>query len=667
MHSLWTDSSQLELPVADWVFGDSRTDPDEVPQLDVDFPVGRSRMSLRLHMQHLREGLRSLHLSLQRKSGRAVWEWRSGELCVHEGPFVTWDLPNSPGSLLVRCFAEHRPGAVRFFMDMVTRGLNPTQALSIQSAHGCEFRFSSIPGRLWVWMELVVRIETRQELDRVRELLPMLEREIGVGLQSRAHASRLIEMRGMSHDEKILSIQERVTQLMAQRPHQFSADLMQETQIFLASSRDEFRMAHRSKHLTRLILAAYYFRKLAKLHSGSGPRVVQVRVLPTHLQIEGELKPILGVMVAIWPMQSHERFEESHLLAALQTIVPAARLVAGSFLCRTGRPAGLCVVYADVELEGGSASASDRALIRQQLAGRVRQSIAELLPPMFMPRNEEEVMRHIVTLSQQLRYVTDAPQVVVSFERQTGANLVFTVVVLRLQKTAQPSIEGLLQRTARLRGEWSIERRRMVGLLRKRHPKEASVLRVMIPSSPFLRQDQSVDLVQARCAVAADLEAMIGSFRDYNGGMLQQHRAALEEAVQKAGPLGALDRDLFESFFHAIMPGERRALLPPDMIASWFRCLQQQLAIAELAADQPLMRYHESPTTCMGLAILPEPRTADQVQELSRLRELSQRIGQDRESAFVQLALPGMTIFGVLTTSVQPELREVLRDGFRTR
>ncbi len=633
---------------ADWprLLVDGRDDPSSWPEF---------------HLAHLQRGLKELDLCM-RQEGNQLFFSKDQRFQVQAGPVTSWSLPPEPGSLVVRCLAHQRPGAVRFFLDMVTRWLNPSRTLGIQSAYGCEFRFADQPDRLWILMELVVRIETPEELVSVERLLPLLRKELHLGLQSSAHASRFLEMKGMNLDEKVIAIQERITHLMSSRPRHFSADLMNEAQFFLAASKEEFKNAHRARHLTRLILTSYYFRRLAKLHSGrGGRRGVQVKVLPTVIQ-EGECaRSALGVMVGIFPMASHERFDEAHLLAAVRRLLPQSEPVNGSFLVRIGRPSGLCVVYVDIVSADKDFSLSDRSLLRRQLGGVVRQSIAELVPPMFAPRNEEEVMRHIVTLSQQLRYVTDAPQVIVSFERQTGAELVFTVIVLRLQRGGHRAIDDVLESCSSLVGEWALERRRMVGLLRKRHPKEASILRVTLPSSPFLRQDHTVDLVKARMAVSQDLEKILGLFRDYNGGMLQQQRLVLEEVRGILGEMSPIDSDYLEHFFHAIAPGERRALLRADLIAVWFRAFQELQAEAEKLPDQPYMRYASSNDVCWVLTRCPDSHLSKAFNEVRPL------VAQDRDSVHLQLALPGCMLHGVMTMSGNGVLRNALQTVFLKR
>ena len=104
-----------------------------------------------------------------------------------------------------------------------------------------------------------------------------------------------------------------------------------------------------------------------------------------------------------------------------------------------------------------------------------------------MPRNEEEVMRNILVLSQQLRFLRDIPQMIISFEEQTDTELSFTVILVRLLHPDSRPIEELFR--------FSIDRVKVVGQLRRKIPKEAVVMRARIMSEQFMREDYSVDLL----------------------------------------------------------------------------------------------------------------------------------------------------------------------------
>ena len=187
-----------------------------------------------------------------------------------------------------------------------------------------------------------------------------------------------------------------------------------------------------------------------------------------------------------------------------------------------------------------------------------------------MPRNEEEVMRNILTLSNQLKFVDDLPQVNTSFEKQTDKFLVFTVVLARVLKENASSIKHELNKGV-TSFTYSVDRVKLVGKLRNKYPKEATVIRAFLPDRKFLRDDQSVDLFYARQNLVKELRAILGDFRDFNGGMLSKQKEAFDLFVNELHKDERIQRPLVEKFFHSIFPVEKRSLINPLEISFLYR------------------------------------------------------------------------------------------------
>ena len=82
-----------------------------------------------------------------------------------------------------------------------------------------------------------------------------------------------------------------------------------------------------------------------------------------------------------------------------------------------------------------------------------------------MPPNEEEVMRHVITLTGQLKFSRDLPQVILSFYEQTDKKLYFTVILVRILLPTAPLVTEWVQKLNHLSPR--IERVKKVGMLRK--------------------------------------------------------------------------------------------------------------------------------------------------------------------------------------------------------
>ncbi|MBN4067374.1 hypothetical protein JYU14_04755, partial [Simkania negevensis] len=197
----------------------------------------------------------------------------------------------------------------------------------------------------------------------------------------------------------------------------------------------------------------------------------------------------------------------------------------------------------------------------------------QLVHPVFMPRNEEEVMRNMMALSSQLRYVNDVPQVIISFVEQTDTEIAFSIVYLRIlrlenmksvQETLAPSSIFL---------ECTADNPKVIGIIRRKYPKEATVLQVKIAVKDFLRGDHAVDMYRARQAIVDELVHYCGDFRDYNGGMITKEKETFNLFFDALGELGRHHELLVENFFFSMTPVVMRTILEPEAMANCFKIL----------------------------------------------------------------------------------------------
>ena len=242
------------------------------------------------------------------------------------------------------------------------------------------------------------------------------------------------------------------------------------------------------------------------------------------------------------------------------------------------------MLYFEVEKEElTDFSTLEREGLKEKLSIELQAGIEKVAHSLFMPRNEEEVMRNIITLSNQLRFFKDLPQAIISFDEQTESELSFTVIWLRILKPGDVPIEEVFGKSTCLL-KIVLERIRQMGLIRKKFPKEASVFRVKIPIASFLRSDCSVDLFKARYFLVTELESVLGQFRDYNGGMIaKQHEQYL---ALKKRVWDRKDEWILENFFHSIFPIELRSVFPIEPLEILFKILLKSIAGEERCLTQ---------------------------------------------------------------------------------
>ena len=451
-----------------------------------------------------------------------------------------------------------RQNAYRFFYEMVSRWAIPGKRVNVLLQAANDFAIPDLGPELYISGEIMIEVNTKREFEALQKSLPILEKEIKLGLLSPYQASRILEAKGLCNDSKVTMIQENIISLIRHRPHDFDYDVLTEMQHFLLHCNDSFKEQRSFRHLSRIICVHYLFRKALKASLVHFPdrRYINIKLLRAHVQS----RRVLGIAISISFLRDNEILQERHILHAINSLIPRVVLVEHSFIAERE------TIYLEVERKGGISLGEESRLIAE-LSSELKNSIETRLNPIFMPQNEEEIMRDIVTLSGQLRFVRDLPQVIINFNQQTEEQLEFLVICLSIK----PVVTYLKQKASFL--ECIIDRVKTVGSLRKKHPKQATVFRLRILKRPFLRQDHSIDLHKARQEVGRELARIIGEFRDYNGGMLSKENELfthLRELLQETGQENAF---LLEDFFYNLMPAVMRSLLPAENLQKLFLLL----------------------------------------------------------------------------------------------
>jgi len=469
-------------------------------------------------------------------------------------------------SILLLCLS--RPNVGRFFLDMASKWLLPGRQLLVPFFFTTDFVVASTT---FTFSEIVIGPLSSEDLEGVRYHLPLVEAEIRLGAASVYHAKRILEIKGLSADEKTSLVQEQIVSLLKRRPQYFDYDIFHQMQHFLVMCRDLFKEARETHHLSRLITLFYLFRKEIRAHMEEMPtqRHLRIKMMQARVLVPFGIKKVLGVVVAVNFLKENELFEKEHLFAAIKRCLPGVVAIEESLLLDKGQEDKIQLIYLEVEKEGGQEiSFQEISLLKEQLPKALHEHVQHLIRPVFMPRNEEEVMRNILTLGQQLKYLRDIPQVIISFEEQTDVEVMFTIVLARILFPDTLSIEEMLQEKASL--EFSIDRVRKVGMVRKKYVKEGVVFRLKLSTELFLREDHSLDLYKARQQVLEELQQVFGEVRDYNGGMISKQIEALASLKELLEVEAAQHGLLLEKFFHAIFPVEMRSVLAPVHLKNLF-------------------------------------------------------------------------------------------------
>lgn len=493
-------------------------------------------------------------------------------------PLVTSEpCLKAPNKMSFFFLARTRSSSFKFFFEMISHWIIPGKRLNVTLINATDFEMPEISTDLFTLCEIVVMVRDDEELQQILSQISIIESEIKLGLESSYYARRILEVKGLASDAKTASIHEHITHLARRLPESFDPDILAEMQHFLVICREEFKSARSSRHLSRIISVQYLFRKALRQGIKETPdqRLIYLKIFKSQINLTRCKKNTLSMLVGINFLRDKELLEKKHLIKVIQNHIPEASPVENSYFVDRRSMESISTLYIEIEKTDGTEFTSEEILLlRDAVPKDLKESVEHLMLPVFMPCNEEEIMRNILSLSNEIRYLRDIPQVIITFDEQTHSKLSFNVTMVRLlHPETSLSIQDILKRTQNPTLDYIYDRSKTVGFLRKKYIKEASVFKVKLPKDSFLRDNHSIDLYKARHTLVTDLSTVIGEFRDFNGGMLTKQNELLNSLKDLLGEEIKYNELLLENFFFSLMPVTMRSLLEPEALKTLFLML----------------------------------------------------------------------------------------------
>ena len=401
----------------------------------------------------------------------------------------------------------------------------------------------------------------------------------------------------------------------------FSIDhsIFSDLQLFYLLATKKYLDHRSSSHLFRLVLSIHEMqKKLLRLVTFSPHlRHLTIRMIPTNLVFPFAYKPVLGCLIGFNLMDRYELFDEENIVLALQKYLPQLRLVKESSYCHTSQHKNLKIFYFEIEkLNDTSFSLLELTLLKNNLEEKVRKSIQPLSPTIFMKRNDEEIYKNILVLSQEIQSPEDPPQAYITLDEQNGKEIVFRITLVHILPFQRFSLQERFADST-----FVLERALKVRHLENR-PIQAHIFRLHLArDTSLLRSDGSLDFYSARQKVVTLLTNAIGGFRDYNGGILIKQQELLDN-FKESFPEG-YDPELIETFFYALTPLEKQIILPLETLSALFKYFAENRK-EKLSADSIysfkvyhsdekiflIIRSKDSSATTIVLNVLQEPSFA---------------------------------------------------------
>ncbi len=551
-----------------------------LPQVDLQFIekpgsfLSTQPKILQEHAEHLQKIIMNLlpfSWPLSESSSKTM-QW-----LTNFAPIVQWsEEVETPGTLTITilCKTATNTELNGFILELLKRVVLPEKELSILSFRQLPFHLSPFPTISLLSAEILLYVDNKKDRLNIEKTLPAFAQELGSALKSPHYARFVLEKPILNHSQKVSSAYKSLIKILNKYPDTFDSSLFTEMSRLLLLSDQKFHDIHSYRHLARLATSIFLIRKTLRAKVTRFPNKRHLYARFNHIQLEFPfgVKPILSVIIGVCLLDQHESFEERHIVAAIKKFIQTARAVPGSFTSFPSPNNPIRLLYIELEKTDGTRfSLNEMKNLTTSLTEELKGRIEQLIPAVFMMRNEEEIMKNILSLSQEIRSPDDFPQVIISFDQQEKEALSFTIILVRaLTRKAEPLKEKMLKLPAKVK--YVHERTQIVGFLDKKVPKEANVFRIQIPKyTSLLRADSSVNLYLAREKVAAFLENTIGIFRDYNGGMILKQGELFSQFKLAFLEISKKNTDLLENFFYSISPIEMQAVLPIAKLKIFFQ------------------------------------------------------------------------------------------------
>lgn len=553
-----------------------------LPRIETIFDTQRHSTSHVYYVQLVQDALRHIlpgHMSFtEGNSWEALGNQRDQFHALLPLINVKW-CDEAPGDISFFSISKFRANAFKFFYDMLSIWLLPGQRMNVVLLYAVDFKMPDIGDEVYTLCEVMIRVEKVSELVKIQSNFPIIETELRLGIPFSRYARRVLEIKGLTNDEKTATIQEFIAFLIERFPSEFDQDVITEMQHVLVTCQEDFKMARECRHLSRIISLQYIFRKALREAVLEAPkkRHLNLKLFRARIKTDDGEKTVLGILVGINFCGDKEAFEKSHILKAIKSYIPEINEIKNSFYSNRRGSEQVCTLYLEIEKNNDEEFTNDEIkLLRQELPNGLKDCIEHMMHPVFMPRNEEETMRNILSLSDQIKFLRDIPQVFISFDEQTHTHLQFTIILVRVLRDDDISIQEMFK-SAETSLEYIHDRCQNAGILRKKYKKEATVFRVRMPKDNFIRSDHSIDLNKARLAVISELSSVVGEVRDYNGGMISKQNEVFVDLKDQINGKVKYNDLILENFFYSLTPVIMRNVLETSALSTLFVMLIESM------------------------------------------------------------------------------------------
>lgn len=520
------------------------------------------------------------------------------------------NIEKSPTTLAftILSMGKYIHGIGRFIADMLSRWLIPGKQLSIDGDRSLMFKFKKCDNYSLFLCEFFIQIEEEKELLAIKKNLPSFIQEMRINILAVHHSRAIMAMKKLSFEEKSTIIQENISSLleraskgvdvfdqmqdflfkisaekklsqikeniaylMKKRPQIFDRDMFDAMYNVSLLFKGKFVLLRNPNQISRIIGFQYLFKKIIEeaLRNNSKERHLSFKIIKINSQVVG----ILSVFNFTNDM---ERFEKNHMRQTVKACLNQANCIEDSFIIDKSDDKIRCFYLEIEKIDKSSFSKEEIKLLKMTFPKELKDRIENIMSPIFMPQNDEEIFRNIILLSKQLKYVRDIPQVIISYEKQTPKELSFNLILVRLIKADSLPLKELFSYSQTFL-KFKNEEVKIIGSLKKKYPKEVTIFKLSLDKEPFFRKDFTLDLQKARQVLVEELTKIIGQFRDFNGGLILKQQEVLNKLKFSLASKEKSSDFLIENFFYSIYPSSMTGILGVEVLEKLFLLMQKVL------------------------------------------------------------------------------------------
>ena len=574
-------------------------------------------------------------------------------------PIVHWEpCECAPGGVMVYllCQSLNNYDLSHFFGEMISRWLVPGKLATILSTKHLTFRFQDVPDESFFISEIFALVDDERAFATIHKNMNALAQEIALGAVSAHHARHILVTKALTQEHKTTLIHKTIVELSTRKFKPIGPEVFFEMHHFLLASDDEFKRIRDVRHMCRIICYHNWFRRQLRRTKDTDQRQIMVKPLHASLKFQFGEKRVLGLVIDMSFIKEYEQFEARHIISACQRLIPGITAVPRSFFSYQNPSDPIQSYYLEIEKRDGiELTSSEVTLIKQGLLVEIPHCIEQLSHTLFIPQNEEEIMRNILLLSNEIRFVRDMPQMIITFQGQSDSTIRFHVTLLRICKDENtPTLDVEFAKVSQL-VEFVSTSRKVIGHVRNKYPKEANTFLLECRKAPFMRVDHSVDLSRAREFIFASICQALGPVRDLNGGLMSQQNQLLVGLKELLTQEERKEEIHLENLFHNVQPVLMRSLLPPELIKQLFDLFL--LLHNEIPVNNS-PRYRElchSTSLCI-MVCAQEPSIFDELQKQIVLLDF-----KDQELASCRMSSDGLFYSGYILVGCEPERIEAFR------